>query len=61
MAYTKELQHSCQVSSCGKRAVIEVFNFRNASLGEFCRRHGTQTLNVQRAREVALMSEEATA
>lgn len=37
MAYLKELIHECQNGYCRKRAVVEVFNHFNSSMGIFCR------------------------
>jgi len=40
MAYMKEIIHKCQSGFCHSKAVVEVFNYRNSSYGDFCRRCG---------------------
>lgn len=40
MAYTRELDHKCGNSWCGKRTALEVFNYQNTSYGTFCRKCG---------------------
>jgi hypothetical protein len=42
MAYTKDLTTVCQYGGCTSKAVLEVFNRFNASLGKYCRKHGTR-------------------
>lgn len=51
MAYIKELTRTCLAVGCRKRATVEVFNYRNACLGEYCRAHGARRLAEQRKRE----------
>jgi len=42
MAYMRELIQYCQ--RCSRPARVEVFNWRNAPMGKFCRGHGRQRL-----------------
>lgn len=39
-AHTRSLDRQC--IRCHKRAVVEVFNTSNASMGSFCKRHGDE-------------------
>ena len=49
MAYTKELYRRCP---CGKVATVGVYNWRNAHLGDRCRRCATQLVaKLQREEE----------
>lgn len=43
MAFLREL-HEPKCIDCRKRAIVELFNRRNASYGHFCRRCGTARL-----------------
>jgi len=52
MAYIKELEQPCQSGRfCKKRAVIEVFHWRNHSLGVYCRKCGQAKLAEAKKRE----------
>jgi hypothetical protein len=44
MAYLRELVTTCYVETCGKHAVVEVYNTYNASCGRCCRLHGKRRL-----------------
>ena len=56
MAYFKELSDpTCQ--RCLKKATVEVFNFRNASHGKFCRTHGYAEVARLRKEEARPMTE----
>ena len=48
MAYLKEIWTKCSATSCASRAVVELFNLRNAKQGQFCRKHGNTALRVQK-------------
>lgn len=51
MAYLRSLDR--QRCSCGKPSHVELFNYRNASLGCFCKTCGRLQLAAQAARERA--------
>jgi rRNA maturation endonuclease Nob1 len=44
VAYTKELHTTCDGNGCTKKASVEVFNDRNASIGKFCKSCGHRAL-----------------
>ncbi len=52
MAYAKELVRFCQVG-CGRKAMVEVFNYRNSSMGEYCRPCGKIRINSLKRQEYA--------
>jgi hypothetical protein len=51
MAYLKEMGFRCDAAGCPKRAVVELCNRRNASLGHYCRSHGNGRLKEQQRLE----------
>lgn len=51
MAYLVELKDACHVSGCSSRAVVELIDRWNASMGKYCRRHSRMELRKQQARE----------
>ena len=51
MAYMKELIHKCQFGFCHRKAVVEVFDYRNSSYGDYCRPCGKIQVNSLKARE----------
>jgi hypothetical protein len=53
MAYIKELDRQCSVMFCGKRAVVAIYNNRNACIGEYCRKCGKAALRTQQLREAS--------
>jgi hypothetical protein len=44
VAYLRELTKTCANRFCGKRATVELVDFRNESRGCFCKKHGDQQL-----------------
>jgi DNA-directed RNA polymerase subunit RPC12/RpoP len=50
MAYLKDI-HKPDCYRCRKRAVTELFNHRNASLGYYCRQCSKQVLRIQKEQE----------
>ncbi len=51
MAYMRDLDKKCGYMLCDRRAVVEVVNRRNASLGVFCRQHGKRVLEDRQREE----------
>jgi len=49
MAYMRELKQYCK--RCARQARVEVYNWRNASVGKFCREHGRECLKELEKRE----------
>ncbi len=51
MAYMKEITHECQFGFCHRKAVVEVFNYINSSMGDYCRPCGRIMVRDLRVRE----------
>lgn len=47
MAYLKDIVHECGEYGCTSRATKQVFNYRNAPMGEYCNRHVQRALKRQ--------------
>ncbi len=45
MAYMKDITRECSIGHCHRRAVVEVFNYRNSSHGDYCRPCGKLMVN----------------
>ncbi len=52
MAYLVELDRPCE-TGCGRRAVVELRNRRNKTMGRYCRACGRDRLNHLREQERA--------
>lgn len=52
-AHTRPIRTKCLTPNCRKRATVEVFNTRNASLGCFCPRCASLLVGQLLAREKA--------
>ena len=51
MAYLRELVNRCHFPTCPRRAVVEVVDRWNGSMGTYCRRHGNEALREQQRHE----------
>ena len=43
-AHLRSIVRNCQHDSCRKVAVVQLFNGRNAPMGVYCQKHGSQAL-----------------
>ena len=50
-AHLRPLKVACDRAGCKSRALVEVFNAVNASLGTFCRKHGAELVRVLNAQD----------
>jgi hypothetical protein len=62
VAYYVELDTECKATACKNRAVMEIFNAYNASMGKFCRpcaKRRLKTLNAQEASDKRVTVQDA--
>lgn len=51
MAYLVSIDHHCQTPGCESRATQRLFNWVNAKMSDYCKRHSAGALREQQARE----------
>lgn len=56
MAYKKGINSECNESTCGSDASYRVFNDKNASAGEFCKRHADKRVRDLKRTEAAVIN-----
>ncbi len=51
MAYLRDLKNPCSERGCSSNATVELVNMHNATMGQYCRRHGSARLRELNKRE----------